>query len=165
MIAGHTKFSPDGFFGLIKLKMRKSEVQNLADLVQVIHNSTIGGYNKVQTMYENGTQKVFFYKWSEFLNKSFNRIPQILRYHHFELSSENFETVIVQTKITEEKVEITIKKKKNISSTNSSTFPTLLLPKGLSAERQWYLYEQIREHISDPDKKDEYCSRPSVPKP
>ena len=60
MIAGHTKFSLDGFFGLIKLKMRKSGAQNLADLVQVIYNSTIGGYNKAQTIYENGTQKSFF---------------------------------------------------------------------------------------------------------
>ena len=41
MIAGHTKFSPDGFFSLIKLKMRNSEVQSLSDLVQVVSDSTI----------------------------------------------------------------------------------------------------------------------------
>ena len=33
MVADHTKFSPDSFFDLIKLKLQKSEVQNLADLV------------------------------------------------------------------------------------------------------------------------------------
>uniref|UniRef100_U9TR14 DUF7869 domain-containing protein n=1 Tax=Rhizophagus irregularis (strain DAOM 181602 / DAOM 197198 / MUCL 43194) TaxID=747089 RepID=U9TR14_RHIID len=51
MVAGHTKFSPDGFFGLIKLKMRVSEVQDLSDMVEVVHNSTTGGFNTAQTIY------------------------------------------------------------------------------------------------------------------
>ena len=51
MVAGHTKFSPDGFFDLIKLKMRNSEVQNLSDLVQVVSDFTIGGFNTAQTIY------------------------------------------------------------------------------------------------------------------
>ena len=38
MVSGHTKFSPDGFFGLFKLKLRKSEVDNLDDLVQVVED-------------------------------------------------------------------------------------------------------------------------------
>ena len=31
MVAGHTKFSPDGFFGLFKLKLKNSEVDDLED--------------------------------------------------------------------------------------------------------------------------------------
>ena len=31
--------------------------------------------------------------------------------------------------------------------------------------RQWYLYEQIREHVTNPDKQDQYCSKPLIPKP
>ena len=45
MVANHMKFSPDGFFGLFKLKLWKSEVDNLDDLVNVINNLTLGGYN------------------------------------------------------------------------------------------------------------------------
>ena len=45
MVADYTKFSPDRFFGLFKLKLRKSEVDNLDDLVNVINNLTLGGYN------------------------------------------------------------------------------------------------------------------------
>ncbi len=45
MVVDHTKFSSNNFFGLNKLKLQKSEVQNLADLVQVIHNSIIKEYN------------------------------------------------------------------------------------------------------------------------
>ncbi|CAB4383124.1 unnamed protein product [Rhizophagus irregularis] len=160
--AGHTKFSPDGFFGLIKLKLRASEVQDLSDLVQVVHNSTTGGFNTAQTIYNsNGVQKVLFYKWTEFLNKEFTRIPQILQQHHFEISNQKHGVVNVQTKIEGEKVEITILKKNIIPS---NVFPNLLVPKELSAERQWYLYEQIREHVTHPDKKDQYCSKPLIPK-
>jgi len=80
MVAGHTKFSPDGFFGLIKLKLQNSEVQDLADLVQIVHNSTIGGYNTAQTIYNSdGNQQVFFYKWTKFLSNIFNKVPQILQ--------------------------------------------------------------------------------------
>ena len=60
MVAGHTKFSPDGFFGLFKLKLKNSEVDNLEDLVNVIVSST-NGYNVAQTIYdENDERKVFF---------------------------------------------------------------------------------------------------------
>jgi hypothetical protein len=160
MVAGHTKFSPDGFFGLIKLKLRKSEVQNLSDLVHVIHDSTIGGYNTAQTVCEDGIQKVFFHKWTEFLNKSFNKVSQILQQHHFEIEDRKIK---IQTKIDGDKVEVTILK--DINNFLESDFPAPLPPKELSAERQWYLYEQIREHISDPNKKDDYCPKPSVPNP
>jgi len=164
MVAGHTKFSPDGFFGLIKLKMRNSEVQNLSDLVQVVSDSTIGGFNTAQTIYDsNGQQQVYFYKWTEFLNKTFSRVSQILQQHHFEISSEALGKLNIQTRIEGEKVEVSIlKKTKPFCSTD---FPNILLPKELSAERQWYLYEQIREHVSDPNKKDGYCSKPVISKP
>ncbi|UZO11697.1 uncharacterized protein OCT59_003256 [Rhizophagus irregularis] len=143
--------------------MRVSEVQDLSDMVEVVHNSTTGGFNTAQTIYGlGGNQKVLFYKWTEFLNKEFTKIPQILQQHHFEISNEKNGIVNVQTKVDGEKIEISILKK-NITPLIS--FPNILLPKKLSAERQWYLYEQIREHVTHPDKKDQYCSKPLIPKP
>src|SRR6266496_2694645 len=53
MVAGHTKFSPDGFFGLLKLKLRKSEVDNIEDLIKVIKESTTGEYNIAQPIFNN----------------------------------------------------------------------------------------------------------------
>ena len=71
------------FFGLFKLKLKNSEVDDLEDLVDVVESST-NGYNKVQTIYDkNGERKVFFYRWAEHLRKFFKPLPYILKYHHF----------------------------------------------------------------------------------
>uniref|UniRef100_A0A1X7VHP6 Uncharacterized protein n=1 Tax=Amphimedon queenslandica TaxID=400682 RepID=A0A1X7VHP6_AMPQE len=44
------------------------------------------------------------------------------------------------------------------------TLPEAVLPKGLSAERQWYLYDKIR-NLSPDDSKDKTCPFHSVAKP
>jgi len=63
MVAGHTKFSLDGFFGLIKLLLRKSEADNLDNLVKIVQNSTPGGYNIALTVFDNkNNQIVHFYE-------------------------------------------------------------------------------------------------------
>src|SRR3954471_10586510 len=62
MVPGHTKFSPDGFFGLIKLKLKKAEVDDLDDLIKnVVEKSTGGNFNIAQPIFnENGDREVFF---------------------------------------------------------------------------------------------------------
>ena len=162
MVAGHTKFSPDGFFGLLKLKLRRSEVDNLDDLVEVVENSTTGGFNKAQTIHDkNKNRVVHFYNWTEFLSKYFKSIPNILQYHHFILHKDNIGKVEVKKKIDENTQTINIMKSKNINITG---FPQEIFPKGLSNERKWYLYEQVRQHIGNPNKRDEYCPMPDIPK-
>lgn len=100
MVPGHTKFSPDGFFGLFKLKLKKSEVDDLEDLVKVVEEST-NGYNRAQTIFDkNGERKVFFYKWTEYLKKIFKQLIGISEYHHFIFMQENPGVVLVKSKLT-----------------------------------------------------------------
>ncbi len=47
MVAEYTKFSLDRFFRLFKLKLWKSEVDNLNDLVQIVNNLTVSRYNLI----------------------------------------------------------------------------------------------------------------------
>ena len=86
MVAGHTKFSPDGFFGLFKLKLHHSEVDTLEDLAQVVKDSTPGGYNIPQLIVNNNERRVNFFNWTEFLDNYFDRVPNILKQHHFSFS-------------------------------------------------------------------------------
>ncbi|RGB22609.1 hypothetical protein C1646_775819, partial [Rhizophagus diaphanus] len=132
MVAGHTKFSPDGFFGLLKLKLQRSEVDNLDDLVEVIEKLTIRGFNKVQTIYDkNKNRVVHFYNWTEFLSKYFKSIPNILQYHHFILHKDNIGKVEVKKKIDENTQTINIMKSNKIIG-----FLQEIFPKGLSNERK-----------------------------
>jgi hypothetical protein len=162
MVAGHTKFSPDGFFGLIKLLLRKSEVDNLEDLIKVIQNSTPGGYNIAQTIFDdNGNQLVHFYEWTNWLKQKFTTIPNILKQHYFEFNNLYQGNIKISTSSYEEKTIIQIEKAKS-DDLNPLVEKKLL---GLSAERQWYLYEQIRNHIQNPSKKDDLCPMPTIIKP
>ena len=61
IVAKYTKFSLDRFFGLIKLLLWKSEVDNLEDLVKVVQNSTPGGYNIAQTIFDNEGNKLYIF--------------------------------------------------------------------------------------------------------
>lgn len=65
MIKSHTHLwwqaTPDGFFGLFKLKLRYSEVDDMEDLIKVVNESTTGGYNVAQPIFNNdGQRNVFF---------------------------------------------------------------------------------------------------------
>ena len=42
--------------------------------------------------------------------------------------------------------------------------PNVIVPAGLSAERQWYLYEKIGEFVPE-EAQDLVCPKPTVPKP
>ena len=46
-----------------------------------------------------------------------------------------------------------------------SSEPELISPPGLSPERAWYLYENVRQHCEGDNNKDSTCPKPSVPKP
>ncbi|GES92034.1 hypothetical protein GLOIN_2v1777628 [Rhizophagus clarus] len=161
IVAGHTKFSPNRFFGLFKLKLQKSDVDNLDDLVNVVENSTLGGYNQAQTIFnKNGDHVVHFYNWIEYLLKFFKTIPNILKYHHFTFHMNNVGKVEIKEKVDGNTQIINIKKNNDIIG-----FSREIFPEKLSAKRQWYLYEQVLQHIGDPQKQDEYCSLPNVEKP
>src|SRR4051812_47640413 len=111
MVAGHTKFSPDGFFGLFNLKLRKSEVDNLDDLVQVVKDSTVGKYNLTQIVFDKeGKRVVFFYAWTEFLNNYFKTVLSILKQHHFFFSKDKIGSIEISETVDGKKHLIDIRK-------------------------------------------------------
>lgn len=148
MVAGHTKFSPDGFFGLLKLKLKNSEVDNLEDLVNVIESST-NGYNIAQTIYdENDERKVFFYSWTEYLKKFFKPLPNILKYHHFIFNQEEPGIVYIKKSIDGELIDIDITKNFTIDAVLEEKYPL-----GLTPDRKKYILENVIPYVQNPEKK------------
>ena len=153
MVSGHTKFSPDGFFGLFKLKLKNSEVDDLEDLVKVVESSTNGGYNNAQTIYENGERKVFFHSWTEYLKKKFKSLQGILKYHHFIFNQEEPGVVYVKKSIDSELIAIDINKNFTVDDVLEEKCPL-----GLTLDRKKYILENVIQYVQNPDKKAFYIS-------
>ena len=54
ILAGHTKFSPDRHFGLIKKAYRRKRVDTIASIKRVVESSSTCGANKAQLIRDNG---------------------------------------------------------------------------------------------------------------
>jgi len=105
MIAGHTKFSPDRNFGMIKKLYHKSTVYRKDDFVEVVNKSSPKGLNKVQC-YEEG--KGFQYLDFKVLERYFEKLPNIKKYHHFLFSADNLGVVKVKEFVDSSWIEINL---------------------------------------------------------
>ena len=86
MIPGHTKFSPDWCFGLLKKKYRRSKVGGLTDLVGVVNESA--SVNIAQpTGLEDGSVLVTMYDWQGHFNTFFTKVKGIKKLHHLRFDS------------------------------------------------------------------------------
>jgi hypothetical protein len=84
LIAGHTKFSPDWCFGLVKQSFRRRYVSSLFDLMEAVDKSTVSGVNVAKLCgLHDGTVLVPVYDWAKFLETYFTKIPRISKFHHF----------------------------------------------------------------------------------
>ncbi|MCE8163637.1 MAG: hypothetical protein I3273_07265 [Candidatus Moeniiplasma glomeromycotorum] len=94
MIPGHTKSRVDGSIGMAKRRYKKSTIEEFKQLVEVVEKSSPAGLNKTQC-YEDG--KGFqYYKIKETLEKYFEKLPKIGKYHHFFFTSSNLGVVKVK---------------------------------------------------------------------
>jgi hypothetical protein len=167
MLVGHTKFSPDGYFGLIKKRYRRSKVYTYDHLVDVINSSTNGGFNTCQR-YRNsqGSEVIRFRKWSAWLGQIFKKLPDITTYQHFRTKVDTPGAIAVKESVdAEEKTVALFKKGAERLDEKLRKGPADYLPKVLSSQRQWYLYEMIRPHIPIEADKESTAPKPKVSKP
>jgi len=159
MIPGHTKFKCDGSFGLIKKLYRKTRVDCLDHVVDVVKRSSPAGLNKAQC-YEGG--KGFQYlDIKAILGIYFKKLPSIQKYQHFLFEASNFGAVKVQEVVNGPFVEFNLlkTKKTDIFEEIRSLSILVLKPPPLDYKRQEYLYHNIRPFIRDKFK-DITCPKP-----
>ena len=97
---GHTKFSPDWCFGLLKKKYRKMKIGCLDDIVKAVHQS--GSPNVAQLVgTQGGKIMVPMYNWSEFFedNTIKTTLKRISQMHHFHFKSSDPGNVLVKDSI------------------------------------------------------------------
>lgn len=167
MLVGHTKFSPDGYFGLIKKRYRQSKVYTYEHLIDVVNSSTTRGFNTCQSYRDGqGCAVIQFRKWTSWLGEIFKKLPEITRYQHFRSEVDKLGEIAVKESVDakEEKI-VLLKKETGGTEEKLRRGPPTYPPMDLSPQRQWYLYEMIRPHI--PIEADKECTapKPEMPKP
>src|SRR5207253_6713285 len=157
MVPGHTKFKCDGSFGLIKKLYRKTSVDCVDHVVDVVKRSSPAGLNKAQC-YEGG--KGFQYlDIKAILGIYFKKLPSIQKYQHFLFEASNLDTVKVQGVANGPFAEFNLlkTKKAGIFEEIKSLSILVLTPSHLDYKRQEYLYQNIRPFVRD-EFKDITCS-------
>jgi hypothetical protein len=159
MIAGHTKFKCDGSFGLIKKLYRKTSVDCLDHVVEVVKRSSPAGLNKTQC-YEGG--KGFQYlDIKSILGIYFKKLNGLQRYQHFLFEASNLGVVKTQEVANGPFTEFNLLKIKraDIFEEIKSLSILVLTPPPLDYKRQEYLYHNIRPFVRD-EFKDISCPKP-----
>ena len=111
---------------------------------------------------ENGTTIVPTFDWTNFFVTHFKRFVSIKQYHHFRFVAS--EPGVVYARRNADTAEVKVELLRHSWAPDSSKYPVQITPKGLTAERQWYLYEKIREFCPVNDQ-NVTCPRPTVPRP
>ena len=111
---------------------------------------------------EDGTTIVPTYDWASFLAPHLKKLLAIKKFHHLRMYTSKPGVVFCKehSDLPEEEFDIF----KHDWSPEKDDLPDVAPPRGLSADRQWYMYEQICPYCPDEDK-DTTCLKPRVPKP
>ncbi|XP_064390673.1 uncharacterized protein LOC135338462 isoform X2 [Halichondria panicea] len=161
LVVGHTKFTPDWCFGLFKRLYRRTSIGSLKDMSQVVERSAV--CNEVQLVVgDDGEVIVPTYDWTDFFATSFKKLPSLKKYHHLRMTSSMPGKVYVKERSDGQENEHTLLKPGVIFDENE--LPSEIHPAGLSLQRQWYLYDKIREFCPEQDR-DVTCPLPSHPRP
>ena len=160
LIVGHTKFSPDWCFGLLKREFRRTKVGCLDDIARVVEKSA--KVNHVQLVgTQDGQVLVPTYDWSEFFSSHFRQtaLKGIKSLHHLRFSHTHPGSVYVKESVSSP--ERAIKMVQSDSwSPSKDTLPPVIPPQSLSQERKQYLFEKIRDFCPE-GCKDLVCPDPA----
>ena len=159
MLAGHTKFWCDLAGGTFKRKWRKSRVGSMAQVAEVVQQSTPGGHNIPQLL----PDAQLFYEWNTYFTPVFRNIPNITKYHHFRFSADEPGVVHLRELADHEEVSFQMLRRRDFA------FPEGEMPeptenKGIPLDRQWYLFEKVRPYCPE-ETADLVCPEPAQPKP
>ena len=146
MVVGHTKFTPDSCFGLVKQRYQRTHVECLSDIVDVVNKS---GYINHARLVDTQAGQVLVptYDWQTYLSPNFEKIPNIKRFHQFIFLADH---PVVICKLYSDSEETKLDMCVNpLWQPSISDLPPVVQPQELSPERQPYLYEKIRPFCTD----------------
>ena len=119
--------------------------------------------NTVQLVVDSsGDVIVPMYDWCSFFATTFKKLPSIKTTHHFRMSEAHPGKVFTKENCSSPEVEHCLLKEGVVL--DPEELPPVITPRGLPSQRQWYLYDKIREFCPAADQ-DITCPLPSTPRP
>lgn len=152
---GHTKFSCDWAFGLLKKRLRSEEVHDMADVCEIVQKSTPQSEVNIPiaTGAENGDVYVDVHDWSAyFARKKWKRIPQITQYCHFTIDNRFPGSIRCQKSLRDPGINLQIFPVKPGTRFLLRSWPRKIRPAGISRERAKYLKEKIVPYVRSDSK-------------
>lgn len=159
MVAGHTKFAPDWHFGIWKSKWRHCDAETIGDVASTVRLSSKSGHN-IPHLTCDQDHPVQFSEWKKFLGQFFMPLKNITSYHHFTLNSSEPGVVVCKKSVLSPEERFSLLRKDILINPNDR--PTVSNAKGLDHNRQWYLYDEIRQFCYSDSAKDLTCPKPVV---
>ena len=142
MIVGHTRCLVDGHFGLLKRRYRQHDIYTLPQLVTVAEDSA--KTNFAHLVDGDGMWR----EWDVFLQQLFRPVKGVRSFQHFLFNSETPGVVLVKaTRDGKEKQLSLLKPNVSLAQVRSAALPATLSAGGITAERQKYLFTDIRPHV------------------
>ena len=153
MRVGHMRCLVDGFFGQLKKKYRRSDVDTMEDLVDVIARSS--NHNEVARR-----SSWTWYNWEAFVDGLFKSIKGITTFQHFRFASSSPGVVFVREAVDAPEKEVRLLKAGvSVADVEAAPLPEELHDAGLSTKRKEYLYKEVREFVAE-GRKDILCPCP-----
>lgn len=112
---------------------------------------------------QTGEVVVPMYDWASFFGEHFRKVPRMKSYHHFTFTADNPGKVTLKLFSDSESIQYNLLRNTEWVP-SASVLPEIIPPAGLSPQRQWYLYDQIREFCRE-GTEDLVCPLPAVPRP
>jgi len=141
MRVGHTRCAVDGYFGLLKQKVRSTDIDTVEQACSAVDGSCKA--NKAQA---------FDWQWREWdthLSTFFKPVKGIRKYQHFRLSSEEPGVVHAREDCFGAEDDIRLLKPGVEPSAVPKEKPKVLQPAGISPARVQYLNKHIAEFMAD----------------
>ena len=157
LIVGHTKFSPDWCFGLLKQRFCRTRVGCLSDLERVVNSSAEANVAQLVGT-QSGEVVVPIYNWNAMFAGRLRKLKHIKRFHHLSISESAPGSVSVRMESDSESEANPLLMDRTWTP-SSQQLPPVVPRAGLSLERQWYLHSHIRQYCPD-EVQDEVCPQP-----
>lgn len=148
LLTGHTKFSPDRYFGVFKAKYATSNIDTYEDIKNCVFASSPSGCNVPVS-----TKNVVWYDWVEYFKKFYKPLVGITSFHHFIITKDSVEARLFADSEETTTFELRI-------CADDFSEPKVITPQGLPLERQWYLFKNIRNLVFDKSKADDVAPMP-----